>query len=91
MSFLMSCVPSISYPLSRRQISMAKNIKSGLPGKTKLHGKPHSKMTLTFVNVSSHNVRVFSFQQFVGELIRAKGYEIKGETFDEKSLKYISF
>ena len=31
-----------------------------------------------------------TYEDFL-ELIRAKGYEIKGETFDEKSLKYISF
>lgn len=31
-----------------------------------------------------------TYEDFL-DLIRAKGYEIKGETFDEKSLKYISF
>ena len=31
-----------------------------------------------------------TYEDFLG-LIRAKGYEIKGETFDAKSLKYISF
>lgn len=33
---------------------------------------------------------VDTYEDFL-DLIRAKGYEIKGETFDEKSLKYISF
>ena len=31
-----------------------------------------------------------TYEDFL-DLIRAKGYEIKGETLDEKSLKYISF
>ena len=31
-----------------------------------------------------------TYEDFL-DLIRAKGYEIKGETFDAKSLKYISF
>lgn len=31
-----------------------------------------------------------SYENFI-ELIKAKGYEVKGESFDEKSAKYISF
>ena len=37
-----------------------------------------------------HIQTVDTYEDFL-DLIRAKGYEIKGETFDEKSLKYISF
>ncbi|WP_288153673.1 relaxase/mobilization nuclease domain-containing protein [Phocaeicola sartorii] len=56
-----------------------------------LAGKDKTSWKTTLKNDIDEAIQTADTYEDFLDLIRAKGYEIKGETFDEKSLKYISF
>lgn len=56
-----------------------------------LSNKKNSSWKTRLKNDIDEAIQIANTYEDFLDLIRAKGYEIKGETFDEKSLKYISF
>ncbi len=64
---------------------MAENTKNGLPSKNSSSWKTKLKNDIDEAIQTAD-----TYEDFI-DLIRAKGYEIKGETFGENDLKYISF
>ena len=64
---------------------MVKNIKNGSLSRMALLGKPSLEETSIFASS-----QLPTYEDFL-LLMRAKGYEIKGESFEEGAAKYISF
>lgn len=65
--------------------------RSGKAYKEWQSGRNNTSWKDTLKTVIDDAVRTASSYEECMELIRSKGYEVKGETFQEKSLKYISF